>query len=73
MTFPAVQGLLLYSTGTVTLHHLNEFIKQVSGVVRSRASLRVVLHRVDGEVSVRETLNGVVVEVDVRDDAAAGQ
>ena len=55
------------------LHHLNEGLEQVVGVVGSGARFRVVLHAVELLIRVCEARHGVVVEVYVGDPAALGQ
>ena len=47
--------------------HLAEPVEEVSDVVGPRRRLRVVLHREERQLTVREALDGVVVQVDVGD------
>src|ERR1041384_2393130 len=51
-------------------HHLDEFLEQISGVVRSGAGLRVKLHAHDLLVFVNVAFEAAIIQIDVRYRAA---
>src|SRR5690606_8368900 len=58
--------------GLALFDELVEVDKERVGVVRAGGGFRVVLHREDRQLLVAQALDGVIVEIDFRDDGVAG-
>src|SRR5438045_1340518 len=52
------------------LHHLNKRVKEIGRIVRTGARFGMVLHAENRELAMTESLDGSIVEIDVRDNPA---
>ena len=64
----------LPSTGfAVLLHHLDEAVEQICGIVRAGGSFGVILDRKDRQAAMPQPFDRVVVQIDVGHFAIAGK
>ena len=48
---------------SLTLHHIPELIKEIHIIVRSRRSLRMILHGENGKTCMTKSFNGIIIDI----------